>query len=102
MGLGCPMVKTYQIKQKQLDQLSWICCIFHSFLNKVPKPKAMKNILVTLLCIAVLMACTKPEEKVPEPSAAPTPQPAEFADQKYVEMGKRDLAALGKKDMMGI
>ena len=59
----------------------------------------MKNIFVSLLCIAVLMACSKPEEKVPEPSASAKPQQAEFADPKYVEMGKRDLAALGSEDI---
>ena len=62
----------------------------------------MKNVVVICACFAVMTACSsKPEEKAPEPVAETKPQETEFADSKYVEMGKRDMAALNANDLDG-
>ena len=59
----------------------------------------MKNVVVICACLAIAMACSKPEEKVAEPVVEAKPQTAEFADPKYVEMGKKDLAALNANNL---
>jgi hypothetical protein len=62
----------------------------------------MKNVVVICACVAIMMACTKPEDKKePEPVAEAKPQPAEFADPRYVEMGKKDLAMLNAMNLDG-
>jgi hypothetical protein len=60
----------------------------------------MKNVFVIWACLAVMMmACSKPEEKAPDPVAETQPPQAEFADPKYAEMGKSNIAALSAKDV---
>ena len=59
----------------------------------------MKNVFVIWACLALMMACNKPAEKAPEPVAETKPPQAEFADPKYAEMGKRNIAALSAKDV---
>ena len=59
----------------------------------------MKNVFVLLACLAVMMACSKTEVKAPEPVAETKPPQAEFADLKYAEMGKRNIAALAANDV---
>ena len=54
----------------------------------------MKNVFVIWACLAVMMACSKPEEKASVPVAETKPPQAEFADPKYAEMGKKNIAAL--------
>ena len=50
----------------------------------------MKNVFVIWACLAVMMmACSKPEEKAPDPVAETKPPQAEFADAKYAEMGQK-------------
>ncbi|ULQ54637.1 nuclear transport factor 2 family protein [Flavihumibacter fluvii] len=67
----------------------------------------MKKFLVGLFISAILIACNneKPAEQKDESSAVPVPeakmQPVEFADPKYMEMGKNALAALSKGDVAG-
>lgn len=62
----------------------------------------MKNLFLTLLCCAALAACNKTEQKVevPEPEPGPPPQ-SEFADQKYVEIGKQGIDQLSRGDVDG-
>lgn len=58
----------------------------------------MKNVFIACACVAML-ACSKPEEKVSEPAVEATPAAVEFADARYMEMGKRSIAALSSKDV---
>ena len=63
----------------------------------------MKNVLLALFCIAALVACNKPEQKVAEPETAETKTPAqsEFADPKYTEIGKQGISQLSSGDVDG-
>lgn len=67
----------------------------------------MRKMLGFVLLAASLAACNQGETKEAaatetpkETAAAATPAPAEFADPKYAELGKKGLAALsaGKVD----
>jgi hypothetical protein len=70
--------------------------------SHTPNPKnPMKNVFVIWACLAVMMACSKPEEKAPVPVAETKPPQAEFADPKYAEIGKKHMAALSNKDVDG-
>ena len=59
----------------------------------------MKNVFVIWACLALMMACSKSEEKAPNPAVETKPPQAEFADPKYAEMGKRNIAALAANDV---
>ncbi len=63
----------------------------------------MKNVLLALFCIAALVACNKPEQKVAESDTTETKPPAqsEFADPKYTEIGKQGIAQLTSGDIDG-
>jgi hypothetical protein len=62
----------------------------------------MRNVFITLLCFGALASCTKPQEKAAEPVAEPGPPPqSEFADSKYVEMGKKGIDQLASGDIAG-
>src|SRR5436190_4779201 len=62
----------------------------------------MKKIHVCVLCFSLITACnTKPSEEQQNdttPTAA-TPQATEFADAKYVDIGKNSLAAMSGADL---
>jgi len=66
--------------------------------NQTPKP--MKNVLLFLLCSALLLGC-KPKEEATEPVADVKPPQAEFADPKYADVGKNSLAKLAAGDVDG-
>lgn len=54
----------------------------------------MKNLVLILVCCALVWACSQPK---PEPEAAPAevkPQPVEFGDPKYVDIAKQGLYSL--------
>jgi ketosteroid isomerase-like protein len=62
----------------------------------------MRKIFLFVLCASVFVSCKKEETAVKEMTAAAddtVTKPAEFADPKYAEMGKKSLAALEKGDM---
>ncbi len=62
----------------------------------------MKKLLLVALCCSLFVACTnqKPAEKKSDAAPAETKlQPAEFADAKYAEIGKKGLAALSSGDI---
>lgn len=63
----------------------------------------MKNVVVICVCLAIAMGCTKPQEQAPEQAPEPVAdaksQTAEFADSRYVEIGKKALAALNANDL---
>jgi len=64
----------------------------------------MKKLLLMALSLSLFIACTneKPAEKKNETAAVTVkPQPAEFADPKYAETGKKMFAALSSGDMNG-
>jgi ketosteroid isomerase-like protein len=64
----------------------------------------MKKILFLALSLSLLNACTTEikHEKKSEPAISEVkPQPAEFADPKYAEIGKKLVAALSSGDMAG-
>jgi hypothetical protein len=67
----------------------------------------MKKLMVGLFISAILIACNneKPAEQKEESAPAPVTetkmQPSEFADPKYMEIGKNGLAALSKGDVAG-
>lgn len=61
----------------------------------------MKRTFIVIALCALLFACSnekKPDTKMAEKSAAP-PAQAEFADPKYVDIGKQSFDALGRGDM---
>ena len=62
----------------------------------------MRKIFLFVLCASLFVSCKKEEaiEKKTEAASVDTiSKPAEFADAKYTEMGKKSLAALEKGDM---
>ena len=61
----------------------------------------MKKLLLFAFVSAVIFACTSPqtEEKKPEDTAPVAPPPVEFADQKYMEVGKKMLNAFQSGNM---
>jgi hypothetical protein len=64
----------------------------------------MRKIAITILAMSLFAACTneRPSEKKSEAAAVETKlQPAEFADTKYAEIGKRMIASLSSGDMAG-
>lgn len=66
-----------------------------------------KILLVTCYTLLVVIACKNEPEKTVEPIAAntgiadKTPPPAEFADQKYVDMGKKAWEQFERGDIDG-
>src|SRR5258706_15804542 len=60
----------------------------------------MRNVFLTTFCLAALVACNKPE-KPAEVVVEVKPQPAEFADPKYSEIGKQGLSRLSAGDVEG-
>lgn len=61
----------------------------------------MKAPFIALMCATTLLACNKPAEKPAEPAVAevkPTPD-IEFADAKYVAIGKQGMNALSTGDI---
>ncbi len=64
----------------------------------------MKKLLLMALSLPLFIACTneKPAEKKSTAAVVESkPQPAEFADPKYAEIGKNMIAALSVGDMAG-
>lgn len=61
----------------------------------------MKKLLIIALLGSVLFACTneKPSEKKSQETAVTAPPQSEFADPKYVEVGKKALEYFQKGDM---
>ncbi|QEC69124.1 hypothetical protein FRZ67_18055 [Panacibacter ginsenosidivorans] len=62
----------------------------------------MKKIILVAMCSSLLFACNeqKPaEEKTATPAVETTQQPAEFADAKYTDIGKKGLASLSGGDV---
>jgi len=67
-----------------------------------PKPNTMKNTFYALICVTALLACTQPKQEQSQqaqPVAETKPQPAEFADPKYVAIGKEGIATFAKGDV---
>ena len=64
----------------------------------------MKKLILVVLSLSIIVACTdkKPEEKRIDSAAVEViTQPAEFADLKYAEIGKKMFASLSSGDMAG-
>jgi hypothetical protein len=65
----------------------------------------MKKMLVLFLGSALFIGCNNDAEKksdtAPAAATATTMQDAEFADAKYVEIGKKGIAALSAGDVAG-
>jgi ketosteroid isomerase-like protein len=64
----------------------------------------MKKLMFLALCLGLFAACThdkSAEKKMEIVHSQTQPQPAEFADQKYAEFGKKTFAALSGGDMAG-
>lgn len=62
----------------------------------------MRKIFLFVLCATVFVSCKKEETakmEMADTTADTITKPAEFADPKYTEMGKKSLAALEKGDM---
>ena len=62
----------------------------------------MKKTMLWAMCSTFLFACNAPEpaaEKAETTAVESTPQPAEFADAKYTDIGKKGLAALTSGDV---
>lgn len=63
----------------------------------------MKQIFLCTLGCALLLSCNNPkpadETTTPAIAAETKPQPVEFADSKYADIGKRDLNALSSGDI---
>jgi hypothetical protein len=81
---------------------------FDSFLVQVfyksEKNIIMKKILLLPLICTLFAACTsevRHDNKSEASQVVNKPQPAEFADQKYAEIGKKMFSALSRGDMAG-
>jgi hypothetical protein len=65
----------------------------------------MRKILLGTICIMLLAACKNEAEKTTQPAIASestkTPPPVEFADQKYVDMGKKAWELFASGDIDG-
>lgn len=61
----------------------------------------MKNYLLLFCCASILLACSKPAETVPEPVVEAKPMPTEFADLKYMEIGKQGIANMSSGNVDG-
>src|SRR5688572_18032899 len=65
----------------------------------------MRKILLGTVCILMLAACKNEAEKATEQVIAgestKTPPPVEFADQKYIDMGKKGLEQFASGDIDG-
>ncbi|OQP61509.1 hypothetical protein A3860_31785 [Niastella vici] len=67
----------------------------------------MRTILLGTICLIMIASCKNEAEKATPASTAiasettKTPPPVEFADQKYVDMGKKSLAAFASGDIDG-
>jgi hypothetical protein len=66
----------------------------------------MRKILLGISCLVMLAACKNEAEKTTEPTAiagesTKTSPPVEFADQKYVDMGKKSLEQFASGDIDG-
>jgi hypothetical protein len=66
----------------------------------------MRNILLGTICLIMLAACKNEADKTEQPTAiksetSKTPPPVEFADQKYVDMGKKSLEQFASGDIDG-
>ncbi len=62
----------------------------------------MKHVFLLIMCLSLFVACTNeiPAEKKSEPAVVKAePQPAEFADPKYAEIGKKMVEAFSKGDI---
>jgi ketosteroid isomerase-like protein len=62
----------------------------------------MKKILLIICCFCLIVSCKKEESKEMDTTVATddtVAKPAEFADAKYAEIGKKTLAAMEKGDM---
>ncbi|MEJ1239266.1 hypothetical protein WBG78_14110 [Chryseolinea sp. T2] len=57
--------------------------------------------VVVIVCLVVMTACAKREESAPAPVAETKPQPTEFADPKFVDIGKKALADLNANNLDG-
>src|SRR6184192_2101922 len=57
----------------------------------------MKKIFYTILAGTLLIACNQPKAEV----ADATPAPAEFADPKYADIGKKGISQLASGDVDG-
>lgn len=74
-------------------------CKFNAFRKYLLTIKCMRYVYIICTCLSVMMACSKSEEKAPNPVEETKLRQAEFADPKYVEVGKRHMAALSAKDV---
>ena len=68
--------------------------------NNTLNPNPMKNVFFALIASAALLSCSQPkQEQEATPVAEAKPQPVEFADSKYVAIGKEGIAALTSGDV---
>jgi hypothetical protein len=61
----------------------------------------MKKYFLLICCASLFVGCNKPAEQVAEPVVEAKPLPTEFADLKYMEMGKQGIASLASGDVDG-
>jgi ketosteroid isomerase-like protein len=83
----------YQIQICKLNQV-----------YKLFKLTIMKIIMFLAVSLTLLVACTteiKHDQKAESVPVATKPQPAEFADPKYAEIGKNMFTAMSRGDMAG-
>lgn len=61
----------------------------------------MKNVFYALIGSAALLSCSQPKQEQQEatPAVEAKPQPVEFADSKYIAIGKEGIAALASGDV---
>jgi len=62
----------------------------------------MKKIFLTMMAGSLLLSCSQPKPaETATTEVATTPPPAEFADPKYAEIGKKGIAQLSSGDIDG-
>ena len=61
----------------------------------------MKKLLLVFGYASILWACSKPVETVPEPVVEAKPMPTEFADLKYMDIGKQGISNLATGNVDG-